>query len=219
MRKSYFFRIPMLIWGLFLYSLGAVVIINAQIGYAPWDVFHAGFSKVTGASIGTVSIVTGITVGVLVFLLGEKLGLGTIANMVLIGSFLDMIIALRIVPITVSLLMSIIMLTIGLIIMALATYFYINAGFGAGPRDSLMVALTRMTHLPIGVCRGGIEVLVVFIGWRLGGMVGIGTLISAMTIGLWIQTVFRLFRFDATKIKHETLNDTYRNIFVRKYTD
>ena len=86
--------------------------------------------------------------------------------------------------------------------MAYATYLYINAGFGAGPRDSLMVVLTRMTHLPIGVCRGGIEVLVVFIGWRLGGMVGIGTLISAMTIGLWIQKVSNLFRIDATKINH-----------------
>ena len=219
MRDSYFFRIPLLIWGLFLYSLGCVIIINAQIGFYPWDVFHAGFSKVTGVSIGTVSIVTGITVGVLVFLLGEKLGLGTIANMILIGSFLDMIMALHIVPMTASFTMSIVMLIIALIIMAFASYFYIKAGFGAGPRDSLMVALTRMTHLPIGVCRGGIEVLVVLIGWRLGGMVGIGTLLSAVTIGFWIQIVFKLFRFDATKIKHETFNDTYRNIFVKKHTD
>ena len=212
-KKSYPLRISKLIWGLFLYALGSVIIINAHIGYAPWDVFHVGASKTIGVSIGTISIVTGIIIGFLVFFLGEKLGLGTILNMVLIGGFIDIIFSTNIVPLAKSITWSILMLMVALIMLALGTYFYISAGLGAGPRDSLMVALTRKTGLPIGVCRGMIEVTVVTIGWKLGGMVGIGTVITAFTIGFWIQVTFKVFQFDATKIKHETLNQTYKGIF------
>ncbi len=216
MKKSYILRISKLIWGLFLYALGSVTIINAHIGYAPWDVFHVGAAKTIGVSVGTVSIVTGIFIGFLVFFSGEKLGLGTIMNMVLIGSFIDIIFSTNAIPLSRSIAWSILMLTIGLIMLALGTYFYISSGLGAGPRDSLMVALTRRTGLPIGVCRGMIEVTVVTIGWKLGGMVGVGTLVVAFTIGFWIQVIFKAFKFDATKIKHETLNQTYKGIFFNK---
>ncbi len=166
-----------------------------------------------GVSVGTVSILTGIFIGFLVFFLGEKLGLGTILNMVLIGGFIDIIFSINVIPLARNIIWSIIMLIIGLIMLALGTYFYISSGLGAGPRDSLMVVLTRKTGLPIGVCRGMIEVTVVTVGWKLGGMVGIGTVITAFTIGFWIQVTFKVFQFDATKIKHETLNQTYKGIF------
>jgi uncharacterized membrane protein YczE len=212
-KKSYISCISKLIWGLFLYASGSVIIINAHIGYAPWDVFHVGAAKTMGVSVGTVSILTGIFIGFLVFFLGEKLGLGTILNMVLIGGFIDIIFSINVIPLARNIIWSIIMLIIGLIMLALGTYFYISSGLGAGPRDSLMVVLTRKTGLPIGVCRGMIEVTVVTIGWKLGGMVGIGTVITAFTIGFWIQVTFKAFQFDATKIKHETLNQTYKGIF------
>ncbi|MFZ2331092.1 MAG: hypothetical protein WAW45_05790 [Atribacterota bacterium] len=214
MKQLYLLRITKLIWGLFLYSLGSVIIINAHIGYAPWDVFHVGAAKTMGVSIGTVAIVTGIFIGFLIFFLGEKIGLGTILNMVLIGGFIDIIFSINIIPLARTVLWSILMLMIALIMLALGTYFYISAGLGAGPRDSLMVALTRKTGLPIGVCRGMIEVTVVTIGWKLGGMVGIGTIITAFTIGFWIQIIFKLFQFDATKIEHETFSQTYKGIFA-----
>jgi len=105
------------------------------------------------------------------------------------------------------------MLIVGLIIIALGTYFYMKPGLGAGPRDSLMVALTRKTGLPIGICRGMIEVLVVIIGWKLGGMVGVGTILAAFTIGFWIQITFKLFKFDATQVEHEAIDNTYKVIF------
>ena len=213
MKKSYILCISKLIWGLFLYASGSVIIINAHIGYAPWDVFHVGAAKTIGVSIGTVTIVSGIFIGFLVFFLGEKLGFGTILNMVLIGSFIDIIFSTNIIPLARSFAWSMLMLIIALIMLALGTYFYISSGLGAGHRDSLMVALTRKTGLPIGVCRGMIEVTVVTIGWKLGGMVGVGTLVVAFTIGFWIQVTFKVFQFDATKIKHETLNQTYKGIF------
>ncbi len=214
MKKSYLLRISKLVWGLFLYALGSVNIINAHIGYAPWDVFHVGAAKTIGVSVGTVSISTGFFIIFLVLFSGEKLGLGTILNMILIGGFIDIIFSTNTIPLAKSIIGSIFMLTIGLIMLALGTYFYISSGLGAGPRDSMMVAFTRKSGLPIGVCRGMIEVIVVTIGWRLGGMVGIGTLVVAFTIGFWIQVIFKLFKFDATKIKHETLSDTYKNIFL-----
>ena len=213
MKQSYLSRISKLILGIFLCSLGCVIIINAQIGYAPWDVFHVGVAKTANISIGIVSIITGIFISFLVFFLGEKLGFGTILNMVLIGSFLDIIFSINVVPLARSFTWSILMLIIGLIMLALGSYFYISSGLGAGPRDSLMVALTRKTGLPIGLCRGMIEVTVVTIGWKLGGMFGVGTLVVAFTIGFWIQVTFKVFQFDATKIKHETLNQTYKGIF------
>lgn len=214
--KQFYIRLLRLIWGLFLYSLGIVVTMNAHIGYAPWDVFHVGFAKMIGMSIGTASIITGVFIGIITVLLGEKLGLGTILNMVLIGVFLDMLLKFHIIPVANNGLLGVIMMIVGLFIIALASYFYIGSAFGAGPRDSLMVALTRKTGLPVGVCRGTIELLAVLVGWRLGGMLGIGTIISAFVIGFCIQITFKLLKFNATEVKHETLDRTYKMLFKNK---
>lgn len=214
--RPFYSRLLHLTWGLFLYALGIVVTLNAQIGYMPWDVFHVGLAKSIGISIGTASIITGLVIGIIALLLGEKLGLGTILNMVLIGVFLDLILELQIIPVANSFLAGIIMLILGLFIIAIASYFYIGSAFGAGPRDSLMVALTRKTRLPVGVCRGIIELLAIFAGWKLGGMVGLGTILSAIVIGFCVEITFKLFQFDATVIQHETVNQTYKILFSNK---
>jgi uncharacterized membrane protein YczE len=202
--------------GNLLYAIGIVTTMNAQIGYAPWDVFHVGIAKTIGLSIGTASIIAGVIIGITAIILGEKLGFGTLLNMVLIGVFIDMFLGFHIIPVANSFLIGLIMMILGLYIIAFASYFYIGSAFGAGPRDSLMVALTRKTRLPVGICRGTIELLAVFFGWRLGGMVGIGTIISALVIGFCVQTTFKLLKFDPTKIKHETLGQTSRTLFVNK---
>jgi len=214
--KQFYARLLRLIFGLFLYALGIVVTMNAQIGYAPWDVFHVGFAKMIGLSIGTASIITGLAIGIISLLLGEKLGLGTILNMVLIGVFLDLLIGLNIIPLATHVVFGIIMNIVGLFIIALASYFYIGSAFGAGPRDSLMVALTRRTKFPVGICRGTIELIAVFVGWRLGGMIGVGTIISAFFIGFCVQTTFKLLKFNVTQVKHESLDQTYKMLFSRK---
>ena len=214
--KEFFKRLLRLLFGLFLYALGIVVTLNAHIGYAPWEVFHVGLSRTTDISIGTASILTGVIIGVLAIFLGEKLGLGTILNMILIGIFLDVILKLNVIPVSGNFYIGIIMLIVGLIIISLASYFYIGSGFGAGPRDSLMVAINRKTKLSIGICRATIELLAVLAGWRLGGMVGIGTVIAAFAIGFCIQTTFKLLKFDAAEVKHETLDRTYKSLFPKK---
>lgn len=210
-------RLLRLLGGLLLYTLGIVFTLNAHIGYAPWDVFHVGFANATGMSIGTASIIVGVLIGLIAIVLGEKIGLGTLLNMLLIGVFLDLILEWNIVPVAHNYGIGIVMLLAGLFIIALGSYFYIGSAFGAGPRDSLMVVLTRKTRLPVGVCRGTIELLAVLAGWRLGGMVGAGTLISAFAIGFCIQATFKLLQFDATTVQHETLGASCKRMFsIRK---
>lgn len=210
-----YLRLVRLTGSLFLFALGVVITMNANIGYAPWDVLHFGLAKTTNISIGNIAIVIGIITVIISLLLGEKIGVGTISNMIFVGIFLDIILGLKIIPIANNLLLGVIMLMIGLFIMALATYFYMGTALGVGPRDSLMVALTRRTGLPIGFCRGAIEFLAVLIGWRLGGMVGIGTVLAAFTIGFFIQVTFKIMKFDAIKIQHESLDYTYKT-YIRK---
>ncbi len=204
-----FARISGLVFGLFLFASGVVLTMKADIGYAPWDVFHYGAARTAGVSIGTMSILVGLLVGAAAFALGEKIGLGTILNMVLIGVFMDLILAADVVPAMEGFPAGVLLLTAGLFTVSLGSYFYIRSGYGAGPRDSLMVALRRMTGLPIGVCRALLEGTVVGAGWFLGGPVGLGTVIAAFGIGVCIQITFSVLRFEAASVRHETLADTF----------
>lgn len=205
-------RLSSLVFGLFLFALGIVTTMKASLGFSPWDVFHAGVTQTIGITIGTASILTSLILIAIVALTGEKLGLGTILNMLLIGAFTDLILFLNFLPKPEFLVLRIAMLLLGIVIISFGSLFYIRSGFGAGPRDSLMVVLSRKSGLSVGLCRGLIEGTVVLAGWLLGGPVGIGTLIAAFVIGFFVQLVFGLARFDATKIHHETLDATFRNL-------
>jgi uncharacterized membrane protein YczE len=214
--KQFMLRIVSLIFGLFLYALGIVFMIQANVGYAPWDVFHVGLSHKVGISIGTASILTGILIVVIVIVLGEKIGLGTLFNMILIGVFLDLIFSVNIIPKQEKFPPGILFLILGLFIIATGSFFYIKAAFGAGPRDSLMVAVNRKTKLPIGICRSSIELIVTVAGWFLGGLVGIGTVISVIAVGFVIQLTFAVFKFVPAAVNHETLQQTIKNLYGKK---
>jgi len=214
--KKYIFRFINLMFGLVLYAIGIAVTLRANIGYAPWDAFHAGLSQKAGFSFGTASIIVGVFVGVLVMVWGEKIGLGTILNMVLIGIYIDIILFTGILPLSKNYATGIPMLLAGLFIIAVGTYFYIKSGFGAGPRDSLMVVMNRKTRIPVGVCRIIVELTVTFAGWALGGMIGIGTVISGVAIGFFVQLVFAVLKFEPASVQHETLRQTYQNIFTQR---
>lgn len=203
-------RLSRLVFGLFLFSVGIVMIIKANVGYAPWDVFHAGLGAVSGISFGLVSILVGLVILGLTLLLGEKIGLGTILNMVLIGVFIDLFMALPGIPLPGSPLLAYTVLVGGLFVIALGSWFYIKSGFGAGPRDSLMIALSRKTGLAVGICRSSIEGLAVLGGWLLGGLVGFGTIVAALGIGIAVQLTFKLLNFDPGTVEHENLGETIR---------
>jgi len=207
--QSILLRLSKLIFGLFLYALGIMLTIKANIGYGPWEVFHVGLGKVAGMSIGTASIAVGLVIILVTLLMGEKIGVGTVLNMVLIGSFLDALLLIDAVPVIDNTILGIIVLIVGLYLISLGSYFYIGSGFGAGPRDGLMVALARKTGLPIGVIRSAIELTATILGWALGGMVGIGTVLSGFAIGFCIQSTFGLLHFDPKSIAHATLRESF----------
>ena len=211
--KIFFIRLISMIIGLFICMVGVVLMINANIGYAPWEVFHVGLANKIGLSLGVTIIIASVIIVIAVTISGEELGLGTICSMILPGVYIDLIYFLNIIPKLNSIIFGIPMLIAGLFIMALGTYFYIKSAFGVGPRDNLMVVLARKTKLPVGLCRSIIELLVTAIGWFLGGMIGVGTVISVIAIGFCVQIIFKIFRFDVTKIQHENLKDTFVKLF------
>ena len=205
-------RLLRLLFGLFLYAVGIVLTMEAHIGYAPWEVFHAGLAKVLGIQIGTVTIWVGIAIGLVVMLFKERIGLGTVSNMILVGLFMNMLIASGIIKEQSSILIGVIQLICGLFVISLASYFYISSGFGAGPRDSLMVLLSRKSGFSVGTCRGAIEVSVTIIGFLLGGLLGLGTLLSAFLIGFCIQITFKVLRFDPKQVVHEDFTQVFRRL-------
>ena len=213
--KSFLLRFVRLVFGLTLCSIGIVFMLQANIGFFPWDVFHAGIAKTIGTSIGVASILVGIVIVISAHLMKEKFGLGTIVNMILVGLQMDFILGLNIIPLSNNFFTGILMIIIGMFLIGFGSYFYIGAGFGTGPRDSLMVILMRRTKKPAGVCRASVECCAVIAGWLLGGMVGIGTVLSAFGLGACIQISFKICKFDAKAVPHETLAETFRSLFKK----
>lgn len=210
--NSFAKRFCSLIFGLSLCAVGIVLSINANIGYAPWEVLHVGISKHLGVSIGLVSIGVGLIICLVVFFLGEKLGIGTLLNIFIIGVLMDIIFALNIIPVMENLWLGILMLIGGLFFLSLGSYFYISSGFGAGPRDSFMALFKRRSNLPIGLCRSIIEGTALLAGYFLGGQVGIGTVIAVFGIGFCIQIVFNAFNFNPSLVEHETFRETINSL-------
>jgi uncharacterized membrane protein YczE len=174
-------RLPRLLFGLLLFGWGVALMVVANLGLSPWEVFHQGISVRTGIPLGTVGIITGIMVLLMWIPLSERIGIGTVLNVILIGVVID--ITLLVLPESVSSMWIRWMLLLGgVTLIAVGTGFYIGAGLGPGPRDGLMTGLGRK-GLPIGVARFGIEISVLGIGYLLGGTVGVGTVVFAIAIG------------------------------------
>lgn len=211
-KQGFFLRFLKLNFGLFLYGVGIVFTISANIGYSPWDVLNDGFARVLGISLGQSSIIQGVFFVLVVWLSGEAVGLGTVFNMILIGAHIDLIRGLGIINPGENYILRCLFFFIGLIIIAPATYEYISSGFGAGPRDALMVLITRRTPLSVGASRIILESTAAVTGYLLGGQFGAGTFIAAVLTGIFIQICFRLLGFDPTTVRHETLCDSLKNL-------
>lgn len=164
-----------------LFGWGVALMVVADLGLSPWEVFHQGISVRTGIPLGTVGIITGLMVLLMWIPLSERIGIGTVFNVILIGIVID--VTLLVLPVSVaSMWIRWMLLLGGVLLIAVGTGFYIGAGLGPGPRDGLMTGLGRK-GLPIGVARFGIEISVLGIGFLLGGTVGVGTVVFAIAIG------------------------------------
>ena len=160
---------------------------QANLGLGPWDVLSDGLAELTGMRFGTVSIIIGIVVLLLWIPIRERPGLATVLNVLLVGAFANVTLAIVQSP-SGAFLRSLWFVT-GLILAGLGTVLYLGSQLGAGPRDGLMLGLSRIKGWSVSRTRTGLEVLVLILGWVLGGAVGIGTVIFALTIGPTIQFI------------------------------
>jgi uncharacterized membrane protein YczE len=187
-------RIAMLYLGLVLYGASGALQVRSGLGLDPWDVLHQGIAVHTGLAIGTVSIVVGAVVLLGWIPLRQWPGLGTVSNVVLVGSSMNVTLAL--LPGSALLRWRVPEMLGGILLCGLASGMYIGARFGPGPRDGLMTGLARRTGRSLRLVRFCIELTVLAIGWLLGGTVGVGTVLFAVGIGPLVQ--FFLPLFDST---------------------
>lgn len=173
-------RLPRLAFGLVLFGIGLALMVRAELGLAPWEVFHQGITRHTGIPIGTVGILTGIVVLLGWIPLRERIGLGTVLNVMVIGVVIDLTLLAH--PTVEHAVARWTLLGGGLLLVGLGSGFYIGAGLGPGPRDGLMTGLSRR-GLGLGRVRTTIELLMLGAGWLLGGTVGVGTVAFSFGIG------------------------------------
>jgi uncharacterized membrane protein YczE len=173
-------RLLQLFVGLALYGISTGLLIRADLGLDPWDVFHQGLARQVGPSIGTTTIAISAVVLLLWIPLRQRPGFGTIANAILIGLVMDATVSVLAVP--GGTIARVVMLCGGIVLNGLATGLYIGAGLGPGPRDGLMTGIAARGH-SIRVVRTGIELTVLLLGWVFGGTVGVGTVAYALSIG------------------------------------
>jgi len=182
---------PRLLGGLLLCSTGIALMVVADLGLGPWDVLHQGLSLLLGVSIGAATIGTGAVVLLLWLPLRERPGLGTLANVALIGVFLDLV--LSVLPGPEAGWLRWAMLLAGVPVFAVGSGLYLGVGLGPGPRDGVMTGLARL-GLPLGVARAAIELTVLTLGWLLGGTVGVGTVYFALAIGPLVHVIVPYLR-------------------------
>jgi uncharacterized membrane protein YczE len=184
-------RLIQLYAGLALYGASSALLLEAGLGLEPWNVLHQGLAKLTGLSMGVVLTIVGAIVLLLWIPLRQRPGLGTVSNVLVIGAAMDA--TLAVLPDVRALTVRVPLLLAGIVLNGAATGLYIAANFGPGPRDGLMTGLHRRTGRSIRLLRTAVEVAVVATGFALGGTVGAGTLLYALSIGPLVQLFLRVF--------------------------
>jgi len=177
--------------GLVFFGFGEGLLIISGIGASPWNVLHQGIAMSLGLSVGTIAFLVSFLVLLLWFFLDQKIGMGTIINFIIIAIMIDVTIFYFDTPN--EFFFQLIMVFAGILLVGFGSAMYLITNLGAGPRDGLMTGLQKKTNLPIAVVRTSIEVIVVLLGWFLGGTVGIGTLFYALGIGTAVALFLYLF--------------------------
>lgn len=170
-----------LFFGLAIFGLGDALLIQSNIGNAPWTVFAQGLSERAGISIGFATFVISIFILLIWIPLRERPGFGTLSNIILIALFIE--IGINIFPVQSNLFSSIFFVLIGIALVGAGSALYITCGLGPGPRDGAMTGIHRITGIRVSRVRMAIELTVLAAGWVLGGTVGLGTLLFAGLIG------------------------------------
>ena len=203
-------RLLSLFFGLVLFSVGILLTIHANLGVSPWDAFHLGVVYHSPLTLGQASQLVGLFLIVLGFIMKEKPGWGTIANMYFIGLFIDIIEKRNLIPDGTNYFNGFLLLLAGIFAIGWGSYFYINAGLGTGPRDTLMMALTKKFSTQLWKVRTAIELSVLIIGVILGGPFGIGTLVIALLLGPSVQLAYKIGGKEAADIEHLNIMEGFK---------
>ena len=195
---SFWRRLLQLNLGLMLFGLGIALMLGAGIGLDPWSSFHQGLSERTGLSFGRVTQLIGLLlIAVSYFALHVRMGLATVLNMLLVGPWVDFFRVQAFIPHAQGYVWGTAQFMLGVLLIGLASGLYITARFGAGPRDSFVLGLSSKVRRSIRVTRSGIELGVLALGFLLGGSLGLGTVLFAVTVGAAMQFFLRVFRYEA----------------------
>ncbi|MCK9216441.1 MAG: hypothetical protein M0P77_00765 [Firmicutes bacterium] len=205
-----------IITGLFIISLGNVLMIYANLGLNSWGILHQGISLQTPLTFGQASQLLGLFIIVICSTLGSFPGIGTILNMYFVGAFTDLLKDSHLFTTPRTIYMQFVMLIFAILIMDIGMYLYLKEKIGAGPKDGLMLILTKRCNLDMGLIRTIMEVTAVVIGFLLGGKFGIGTIIAALALGPILRYLFKIFGYDPKKVKHEDLLETIKQIKSNK---
>ena len=177
--------------GLVFFGFGEGLLIISGIGASPWNVLHQGVAVSLGLSVGTIAFLVSFLVLLLWYFLDQKIGVGTIINFIIIAIMIDVTIYFFEKPETIF--YQFFIVVSGILIIGFGTAMYLIANLGAGPRDGLMTGLQKKTKAPVALVRACIEIIVVLLGWFLGGVVGIGTLLFAFGIGPSVALSLHIF--------------------------
>jgi uncharacterized membrane protein YczE len=184
-------RLPGLLAGLALFGLGIAFMVQAGLGLGPWEAFHQGIARLTGISIGTISILVGIPILALWWPLGERPGIGTLANVVVIGGVTNVVLA--VLPTPSGVVLQLAMMFGGVVTIGLASGLYLAADLGPGPRDGLMTGIHHRFGFSIRRSRTAVELAALIAGFLLGGTIGLGTVVFALGIGPLVQFFLGIF--------------------------
>ena len=204
-------------FGLFAFGFGVYLTIQANIGVGPWDAFTLGLSGTIGIKYGTASIVMSLIILAIDIAFREPIGIGMFLDAFIVGKTVDLFNYLDPIKPQENMLVGVVLMLVGLFIMGFAQFIYMRAALGCGPRDTLLVAIARrLPKIPIGVINIAELAVVTFLGWCLGGPIGIGTLISAFLTGPIMQLDFHLARFEPTAVRHQNLMESAKIIGNKK---
>ena len=212
MVREYGRRLLILAGGLMVSAVGITMMLQANVGLEPWSILQKGMSIFFGMTYGTAAMIVGAAVIAIAVLCGESFGIGTLANIFFCPVCIDILLYLDWIPQMQTLWFGLLMLLGGMELLSVGTWMYMKSALGSGPRDALMVVLARKTGRSVGLCRATVELIAIFVGWRLGGQLGVGTLISAVGLGTLFNLNFGLLHFDAASLHQEHIAETLRRL-------
>ncbi|MBR5559510.1 MAG: hypothetical protein IKU72_04625 [Oscillospiraceae bacterium] len=199
--------------GLFTYAMGVYLTLQAAIGLGPWEVLAMGIAGKLGLIFGNATLGVSAVILIMDVLMKERIGIGTVLNTIICSKAVDLYNWLELVPKQEHLAASIAVMVAGMFTVAVGQLIYISTGLGCGPRDSFVIGVgKRLSRWPIGLVQNGVLMIVLLIGWLLGGPVGLGTLLSVVGLGATMQLVFRIAKFEPRKVQHENIIESFRKL-------